>query len=180
MSKTYTVVEPLQAVRTYVVVADSRLEAVDMVMMGRAGQGDVTVLGPTRLLNPEDARVTYDPSRVTECVSCGHPVRKSQQLVTDHPGTRVAVNGVCSLCRRGGGQEIVTHCMVCDRRLRDWGARASEDPEGVQRGDAKRCIGCKFGNKEVLTVDELNENDTQWVKNNVPSDLHWYFGVAND
>lgn len=76
---------------------------------------------------------------------------------------------------------VVTHCAACGRRLRNWHVRAADDPRGVQRGDARRCVGCKFGNKEeALTVDELNENDTQWVKNNVPSDLHWYFGVTND
>lgn len=58
--------------------------------------------------------------------------------------------------------------------------RAAQDPTGVQRGDSRRCGGCKYGNREVLTVDELNETEAQWVESNVPKDLHWYFGVTND
>lgn len=75
---------------------------------------------------------------------------------------------------------VATHCAVCGRRFRNWGVRAAADPAGVQRGDTRRCVGCKDGDKEIITVTELTETETQWVERNVPTDLHWYFGVAND
>ena len=75
---------------------------------------------------------------------------------------------------------VITHCAVCERRFRNWGVRAAADPAGVQRGDRRRCVGCKDGDKEIITVTELTETETQWVERNVPTDLHWYFGVAND
>jgi hypothetical protein len=181
MTKVYLISEPTEAVRTYTVRATNRQEAVDKVMAGQAGEGSLSVRGPARALQPGDAEEVWNDSKATECVTCGHPIRTNKVRVADRPGTRVAVHGKCTRCRGIGSDEVATtHCKVCDRRLRDWGTLAKDDPQGVKRGDRSRCSACKGRGWEVLTVDELNETETQWVESNVPADLHWYFGVAND
>lgn len=120
-----------------------------------------------------------------ECTKCGHALRPYGTRVAQYPGTREqrTASGLCKVCEGGSAKQkpgTRTHCSVCSRRLRGWGVPAADDPTGVQRGDARRCVGCKYGNKEVLKVDELSEAEVAWVERNVPKDLHHYFGVTND